>query len=226
MSILLHAALVELNLDVPSADSERLLFYLDLIARWNRVYNLTAIREPESMLVQHLFDSLAVAPDLRRRLASSSPRIVDVGSGAGLPGLPLALIWPQARVHLVEPVGKKAAFLRQAAAAVAPGRVEVHASRVQDLVGHLQPPDLVICRAFASLAEFAQAIEPLLGPHTLVAAMKGRRPDAEIDQLPSRWSVGELLSIQVPRLQAQRHLVILRGPGSAARVDDDRSSAD
>lgn len=226
MAKLLSEALAELNLHAPSEDCERLLSYIGLIDRWNRVYNLTAIREPERMLVQHLFDSLAVVPDLRKRLATTNPRVIDVGSGAGLPGLPLALIWPQARVHLVEPVGKKAAFLRQAAAEVAPGRVEVHATRVQALVGTVAPPDLIICRAFASLAEFVEAIEPLTAPHTLVAAMKGQRPEAEIEQLPSRWSVSELLSIRVPRLEAQRHLVILRGPQRTARMDDDSFSPD
>jgi 16S rRNA (guanine527-N7)-methyltransferase len=222
---LLQEALAELSLDVPNSDSERMLSHLSLIARWNRVYNLTAIREPERMLVQHLFDSLAVVPELRKRMAVTAPRIIDVGSGAGLPGLPLALIWPQARVHLFEPVGKKAAFLRQAAAELAAGRVEVHATRVQTLAGQLEPPDLIICRAFASLAEFVLAIEPLLAPYTLVAAMKGQRPDAEIAELPTHWSVRELLPIQVPKLQAQRHLVILSGPKPHTKADPARSGA-
>jgi 16S rRNA (guanine527-N7)-methyltransferase len=226
MSKLLQQALIELNIDVPSDDSERMLSHLNLIARWNRVYNLTAIREPERMLVQHLFDSLAVVPELRKRMAATASQIIDVGSGAGLPGLPLALIWTQAKVHLVEPVGKKAAFLRQAAAELAAGRVEVHATRVQTLAGQLEPPDLIICRAFASLAEFVRAIEPLVAPHTLVAAMKGQRPDAEIAELPPHWSVRELLPIQVPGLQAQRHLVILGGPKSLTAANPALSRSD
>lgn len=219
MTRLLVNALAEMKLDLREDDSERLLAYLDLMIRWNRVYNLTAIREPERMLIQHLFDSLAIVPELDARLASRAPLVVDVGSGAGLPGLPLALCWPRATVHLVEPVGKKAAFLRQAAGELAPGRVRVHAARVQTLAGQIGEPDLIICRAFASLAEFVQAIAPLVAPSTLVAAMKGQRPDAEIAQLPTGWSVSTLLPLKVPQLQAERHLVLLRGPRQSDQTD-------
>ena len=210
----LLAGLAELALDASLAD--RLLDYLALLVKWNGVYNLTAVREPDAMLRQHLLDSLSVVVPLATRLpqrdGAPSARIVDVGSGAGLPGIVLALAWPRAHVMLVEPVGKKAAFLRQCQGELALTNLEVKATRVESLGAPEagQVPDLVVCRAFASLADFATAIDRLVGPHTLIAAMKGATPDDEIAALPPRWAVTEVLPLRVPALDAARHLVLMQ----------------
>lgn len=229
---------------------ERLLDYLALLAKWNATYNLTAIRDPGQMLVHHLLDSLAIVAPLAARLpqraGAPAGRLVDVGSGAGLPGIVLALAWPGVRILLVEPVGKKAAFLRQCRAELALTNVEVAAARVESLdattmwrVGpepadgsgsgsgggnsgssgdrsndgdHRPPPrfpDLIVCRAFASLADYARAVEHLTGPRTTVAAMKGAEPAEEIAALPPRWSVSTSLPLAVPGLDARRCLVLL-----------------
>jgi 16S rRNA (guanine527-N7)-methyltransferase len=210
----LLAGLAELGLDATLAD--RLLDYLALLVKWNGVYNLTAVREPAAMLRQHLLDSLSIVAPLAARLAqrdgAPAGRIVDVGSGAGLPGIVLALAWPRADVVLVEPVGKKAAFLRQCQGELALTNLHVEATRVESLGAPEagQAPDLVVCRAFASLADFATAIDRLVGPHTLIAAMKGAAPDDEIAALPADWAVTEVLPLRVPDLDVTRHLVLMR----------------
>jgi 16S rRNA (guanine527-N7)-methyltransferase len=173
------------------------------------------------MLVQHLLDSLAVLRPLdeaaRRVVASragSGPCLLDVGSGAGLPGLALALAWPALEADLVEPVGKKAAFLRQSVAELGLAqRVRVHEGRIQE-ARLTRPPDLAICRAFASLNEFATLIEPLLTPETVVFAMKGQRQeiDAEAAALAPGWRVTDIAALVVPGLGAARHLVELAQP--------------
>lgn len=202
-------------LGLEAAPVERLLDFLALIVKWNRVYNLTAIRDPLAMLRQHLLDSLSIARPLAARLpvgAYGRWRVVDVGSGAGLPGVVLALVWPQAEVLLVEPNGKKAAFLRQCQAELALANVTVSADRVESLVpgaGEL-PPDLIVCRALASLADFAAAIDRIAGPETLVVAMKGALPADELAELPLGWSAVEALPLRVPDLEVRRHLVVMR----------------
>ncbi|MBX3613525.1 MAG: 16S rRNA (guanine(527)-N(7))-methyltransferase RsmG [Burkholderiaceae bacterium] len=210
----LLAGLAELGLDSTLAD--RLLDYLALLVKWNGVYNLTAVREPAAMLRQHLLDSLSIVAPLAARLpqrdGAPAGRIIDVGSGAGLPGIVLALAWPRAKVVLVEPIGKKAAFLRQCQGELALTNLRVEATRIESLgepeAG--QPPDLVVCRAFASLADFATAIDRLVGPHTVIAAMKGAAPDDEVAALPAHWTVTEVLPLRVPELDAARHLVLMQ----------------
>jgi 16S rRNA (guanine527-N7)-methyltransferase len=206
-----------LSLSLGSSERERLLAYLEMLRRWNRVYNLTAIRDPGQMLIQHLFDCLAVVLPLQAALAghpsalSHPPALLDVGSGAGLPGLVLAIAWPELEVDLVEPVGKKAAFLRQSAAELGLiGRVRVHACRVET-VELSRGPDLAICRAFASLADYVSLIEPLLAATTQVFAMKGQRNEinAESAALPRGWQLSEIAPLSVPGLDAARHLVRL-----------------
>lgn len=210
----LRAGLAELGLG--DALAEPLLDYLALLAKWNGVYNLTAIRDPEQMLTRHLLDSLAIvaplAGTLPQRDGVPGGRVVDVGSGAGLPGVVLAIAWPQVEVLLVEPVGKKAAFLRQCQSDLALANLRVAADRVEALDDALRqpPPDLIVCRAFASLAEYLAAVERLAGPATTVAAMKGVLPTAEIAALPSAWIVAAALPVHVPGLSADRHLLLLR----------------
>ncbi len=206
-----------LNLSLGPSERECLLSYLGMLQRWNRVYNLTAIRDPQQMLIQHLFDCLAVMSPLQVALASQgsgpsqAPALLDVGSGAGLPGLVLAIAWPELEVDLVEPVGKKAAFLRQSAAELGlVGRVRVHGCRIE-AVELARRPDLAICRAFASLADFVRLIEPLCAANTQVFAMKGQRNEieAEAAALPHGWRISDIAPLSVPGLAAARHLVQL-----------------
>jgi 16S rRNA (guanine527-N7)-methyltransferase len=215
-----------LNLRVGFDERERLLAYLDLLQRWNRVYNLTAIRDPSDMLAQHLLDSLAVLRPLEEaagreatRRVAPGPCLLDVGSGAGLPGMALALAWPALEADLVEPVGKKAAFLRQSVAELGLARrVRVHEGRIQE-ARLPRAPDLAICRAFASLNEFAGLIEPFLTPETVVFAMKGQRQEieAEAAALAPGWRVADVTALVVPGLGAARHLVELAQPTRTGR---------
>jgi 16S rRNA (guanine527-N7)-methyltransferase len=207
----LRTGVAELHLRFPDDVVRNLLQYLRLLVKWNSVYNLTSVREPEAMLVQHLLDSLAIVGPLQRAACPAS--LIDVGSGGGLPGLVLALAWPGASVQLVEPVGKKAAFLQQCAAELALGNVLVHARRVEALPSTVSPPDLIVCRAFASLADFVSGIDRLAAPTTIVAAMKGAIPHEEISALPPQWRVAETLPLRVPYLDAQRHLLLLERAG-------------
>jgi len=203
--------------EAQQALTEALLRYLSLLAKWNRTYNLTAVREPERMLVQHIFDCAAIASPLKRLVAAQRalrseeggrPRVLDVGSGAGLPGIVLALLWPEAGFVLVEPVAKKAAFLQQARSELALDNVAVARSRVEELPAGAVP-DAVVCRAFASLAAFAESIGSLAGPRTVVAAMKARIDEKEKRALTSGWRVRAELPLQVPELDAPRCLVVL-----------------
>jgi len=194
----LDRGLGELGLELGPAARERLLGYLALLVKWNRTYNLTAIRDPLAMVTHHLLDSLSVLPHLP--LAALRPRVADAGSGAGLPGIPLAIARPQWRVALAESSQKKAAFLRQAAIELALGNVEVHEGRVE--AWRPQPLfDLVISRAFSALGEFIAACRHLVVPGGTLAAMKGTRPR----DLKAGCS---LISLHVPLLDAQRHLVL------------------
>ncbi|MCO5099425.1 MAG: 16S rRNA (guanine(527)-N(7))-methyltransferase RsmG [Burkholderiaceae bacterium] len=219
----LRAALQALDAWPAEVESQRVLTdaflrYLSLLVKWNRTYNLTAVREPERMLVQHLFDCAAVASPLKRLVAERrAPHcaddgralIIDVGSGAGLPGIVLALLWPEAEFVLVEPVAKKAAFLQQVTSELALANVTVARTRIEDLSPDGRAPDAVVCRAFASLADFAASLDSLAGPHTVVAAMKARLDENEKRALTGDWRIGAELPLQVPEMDAPRCLVML-----------------
>lgn len=209
---LLDQGLVALGMHLDEARVQQLMAYLGLLSKWNAVYNLTAIREPRDMLIQHLLDSLAVIPALRQHLDLDHARVADVGSGAGLPGLPIAMVCPVSRVLSIEPVGKKAAFQRQVCAELALTNVEVCADRVETL---RRPMDLVICRAFAALPDFLRASTGLIGPATLVAALKGQLTeiDQELAAIPGDWNA-TIVPLSVPLLAASRHLVLLRPPSN------------
>lgn len=210
------AASIGLELDTPRLDG--LLGYLEQMLRWNRTYNLTAIRDPEAMRVQHLLDSMAVIPALRSQLAQQRPEsttaidpihIMDVGSGGGLPGVVLAIVHPEWRICCVDAVEKKTAFVRQVAGVLGLANLTALHARVEELepVGC----DLVISRAFASLDDFAA----LAGRHVrdggTLAAMKGKQPDEELAVLLARgvWMLHHLQSIDVPGLDAQRCIAFL-----------------
>ncbi len=195
-----------LSVDSNEAQRLNLINYLALLQKWNKVYNLTAVREPERMLTHHVLDSLAVLPALGG-LATGS-RILDVGSGGGLPGIPLAIVRPDWDVTVLEPNQKKASFLRQAGAELALGNLVIAQQRVEDF-----PPkgafDLVISRAFAELGDFLRAAAPFVAPKGRIAAMKGVYPDEEIAQLgPESAARLRVIRLEVPGLDAERHLLI------------------
>ena len=193
----LDRGLGELALALPAGGRERLLEYMTLLVKWNRTYNLTAIRDPLAMVSQHLLDSLAVVAHLP---LAAGARIADAGSGAGLPGIPLAIARPDWRLALAEASQKKAAFLRQATIELGLNNVEVHEGRVE--AWRPQPLfDVVISRAFAALAEFAAACRHLISPAGTLAAMTGAAPTMLHDDC-------RLIQLRVPLLDAQRHLVL------------------
>ncbi|MCX8566094.1 MAG: 16S rRNA m(7)G-527 methyltransferase [Glomeribacter sp. 1016415] len=188
----------------------RLLAYLDLLAKWNRVYNLTAIRDPHQMLVQHLLDSLAILPYLRHGEPSN---VLDVGSGGGLPGVVLAIAQPAWKVTLNDIVQKKTAFLLQAKATLSLSNVAVVTGRVESLRPGIeveQPFDTILCRAFAKLADFVSLARHLLAPGGSIWAMKGTQPTTEIAALPADMRVVNSIELTVPFLNAERHLVQIK----------------
>lgn len=194
----LDRGLAEIPLALPADARTRLLDYVALLVKWNRTYNLTAVRDPLAMVAHHLLDSLAVLPHLP--LSTDRGRLADAGSGAGLPGIPLAMARPQWQVVLAESSQKKAAFLRQAAIELKLANVEVHEGRVEAWRPH-QLFDVVISRAFAALRDFIVACRHLVAPAGVLAAMKGVRPT---DLAPSC----SLIRLSVPLLDAERHLVL------------------
>ena len=194
----LDRGLEELALELPDGARTRLLDYMALLLKWNRTYNLTAIREPLAMVSHHLLDSLAVAPHLR--FATERARIADAGSGAGLPGIPLAITRSDWQLTLADSNQKKTAFLRQAVIELGLRNVEVHEGRVQ--TWRPQPLfDAVISRAFAALSDFTSACRHLVLPGGVLAAMTGAAPAAP----DARCKV---IRLRVPLLDAQRHLVL------------------
>ncbi|MBI1988350.1 MAG: 16S rRNA (guanine(527)-N(7))-methyltransferase RsmG [Betaproteobacteria bacterium] len=198
----LAQGIAELGLRVPAATQRKLLDYLALIEKWNRVHNLTAVRVSTRMVSDHLLDCLAVVPHLDART------ILDVGSGAGLPGIPLALVWPQARVTLLDSNHKKAAFLRQATIELGLSNTEVVCERVETW----QPQrefELVISRAVSDLSEFLKLAGRLCAADGIVAAMKGLYPHEELAQLPGGFKLRGVVPLQVPGMRAERHLVLL-----------------
>lgn len=191
--------------------------YVHLLQRWGTAYNLSAVKDPLDMVTLHLLDCLAVAAPLRRRLSTLEPaawRLLDVGAGAGLPGLVLAIALPGLRVTTVDAVGKKVAFMRQAAGELGLANVHAEHARVETLKGQHWP--VIASRAFASLNDFVTATRDLLSGDGCWLAMKGKVPDDEIAQLDTQLSV-HVEPLQVPLLQAQRCLVWIEPGASAAR---------
>ena len=198
----LRRGLLALGVASSEPQVERLERYLALLEKWNRVYNLTAIREPERMVTHHLLDSLAILPHVR------GARVLDVGSGAGLPGIPLAIAAPELAVTLLDAGHKKAAFLQQAVAELGLANATVVVDRVESWQTDVRF-DTIVSRAFADLGEFAAAAVRLLAPRGVIAAMKGVHPHDEIERLPAGFRVREVLRLEVPLLDAERHLVLV-----------------
>lgn len=199
----LQRGLDGLALALPEGAQEKLLAYLELLAKWNKTYNLTAIRDPQKMISHHLLDSLAVLPHL-----PAGP-LADVGSGGGLPGIPLAIAEPARRVTLNDANHKKAAFLQQAVIELKLTNADVHVGRVQAW-RPAQRFACVITRGFAELADFISACRHLLAPGGVLAAMKGVFPQAELERVPAGAECRDVRRLQVPLLEAERHLVLCR----------------
>lgn len=207
-SPVLSAGLEALGLPASEALRNQLLVFLDLLHKWNQAYNLSAVRDPQQMVHQHLLDCLAALPALDRHLQGGEARILDVGSGAGLPGVVWALMRPQWSLCCVDAVAKKASFVRQVAAELALRNLRAEHARVEQL--QLPPFDVVVSRAFASLADFTRLTRRQLAPGGCWLAMKGRLPDDEIAALDSDVTVFHVERLQVPGLDAQRCLVWMR----------------
>ena len=211
----LRAGAVALQLDLPDAVIQKLLDYLALLAKWNAVYNLTAVRDPQQMLTQHLLDCMAALPAF-----AGAARVLDVGAGGGLPGMVIA-IWaqhaaPQMRVEMIDTVHKKTAFLTQVKAELALNNVTVHTGRVEQLQVK-EKFDVITSRAFAELSDFIHWSGHLLRANGRVIALKGQAQQTEKESVPEGWKVLRKQGLQVPGLQAERHLVYV------ARNDDNES---
>jgi 16S rRNA (guanine527-N7)-methyltransferase len=192
-----------MGLALPASAMDQLANYLDLLVKWNRVYNLTAIHDVAKLVSHHVLDSLAVV----RHLPDGN--IVDVGSGAGLPGIPIAISCPDRVVVLLDSNHKKGAFLKQATAELGLASTQVVIERVEVY----RPAELfktVISRAFSDMADFVKLAGHLCASNGVMIAMKGLRPDEEMAQLPTSWNVTKTVRLEVPQLEASRHLVFLR----------------
>ncbi len=214
----------QLHLRLDGLALDHLLSYLDLLQAWNRVYNLTAVRDPDSMLSQHLLDCMTALPGLRRwaddragaRAAGAQLRALDVGSGGGLPGLVLAICQPNWQVCCVDTVAKKVSFIRQVAAELGLPNVQASHSRVEALSAE-ERYDVVISRAFASLSDFTALTRHKLAVNGVWAAMKGKPTAQELADLPADVEVFHVEPLQVPGLDAQRCLVWMKLAESAPK---------
>ena len=193
----------EIGLAIPPETRQRLIDYLTLLDKWNRVYNLTAVHEVEQMVTQHLLDCLAVLPYV------SGPRVLDVGSGGGLPGIPFAIVKPNWRLVLLDSNHKKATFLKQACIELNIHNAEASSERVEALARQEQF-DLIISRAFSDLVEYTKLTKHLCKPGGVIAAMKGIYPYEELAALPKDVIVEKVMPIKVPGLTAERHLVLMK----------------
>ncbi len=200
----LAEGIAALGVTVPEGAVDRLARYLRLLEKWNRVHNLTAIREADQMVPLHVLDSLTLLPHL-----AGARNLADVGTGAGLPGIPIAIARPDIAVTLLDASHKKATFLEQARAELGLANVAVACERVERW--HPQARfDAVVSRAFAELADFVQGARHLVAPDGVMLAMKGVHPFEEIARLPAGCRVDRVVELAVPTLEAKRHLVLLK----------------
>ncbi len=204
---LLEEGVRDLGIDLIGDQHDKLLDYVALLAKWNAVYNLTAIRDPRQMLIQHILDSLSIVPHLTRSGAAS---VLDVGSGGGLPGIVLAIVFPEWSVTVNDIVQKKSAFQSQAKAELGLANLAVVTGRVENLRPGVEVSgkfDVIVSRAFAELADFVTLARHLVAENGAIWAMKGVRPDGEIERLPGDVQVKQVIRLKVPSLDAERHLV-------------------
>lgn len=206
----LAAGIDLLGLYVDQPTRRRLFDFLALLSKWNAVYNLTAVRGAADMLVVHLLDALSIVPLVD---ATGGQRVLDVGSGAGLPAIPLAIVRPTLSITSIDAVAKKIAFQRQAKSALhLSGLTPVH-RRIEDAA--LDAPDVVVARAYADLPTMLASIAHLAGVNTTVLAMKGVTPRAEMDALPAAWAIADVVPLDVPFLGAERCAVVIRRAATA-----------
>lgn len=197
----LASGLSALDITLPVEAQHKLLAFRDLLLKWNKTYNLTALRDPAQAISHHLLDSLAILPHI------GAGNLLDVGSGGGLPGIPLAIAKPDLAVGMVDTVQKKAAFLRQVVIELALKNVTVHHARVEEMAGQYAQ---ISSRAFAELCLFTRLTRHLLAPNGRWLAMKGGRPDDELKALPPDITVEAIIPLTIPGLDAERHLIILK----------------
>ncbi|KQV43171.1 MULTISPECIES: 16S rRNA (guanine(527)-N(7))-methyltransferase RsmG [unclassified Duganella] len=193
----------QLDLGLSEVQQEKLLDYLSLLNKWNKVYNLTAVRDPMEMMTLHVLDSLAAVPAFK-----DAQSVLDVGAGGGLPGVVLAIARPDMKVSMIDIVHKKTAFLNQVKAELELVNVTVYTKKVQELQVKT-PYDVITSRAFADLSDFVNWSGHLLAEGGRFIALKGTAPAEERERLPDPWKVNELQPLQVPGLEAQRHLVFI-----------------
>lgn len=212
----LAQACVALDLAITDEQRGKLLGYLQLLQRWNRTYNLTAIRDPGQMLVQHIFDSLAVVKPLDGAMPAGGS-LYDIGAGAGLPGVILAIMRPDWRITCIDAVEKKTAFIRQVSGALSLSNLVALHARVEQLAP--AGCDVVTSRAFAALDDFASLAGQHVAPGGTLLALKGKVPDDEIERLHSmgEWQVARIDPIDVPELDAQRCLIWMRRQGARSQ---------
>jgi 16S rRNA (guanine527-N7)-methyltransferase len=200
----LASGIKDLQLDLNEQQHEQLLDYLALLFKWNAVYNLTSVRDPMQMMTHHLLDSLAAVSSF-----AGAANVLDVGAGGGLPGVVLSIARPDMKVSMIDTVHKKTAFLTQVKAELGLANVTVYTKKVQDL-DVAAKFDVITSRAFADLSDFVNWSGHLLAEGGQFIALKGTAPPEEQERLPSDWKVTELRPIQVPQLQAERHLVFIQ----------------
>lgn len=203
----LEQGIAALGLTLPADAPEKLLAFGQLLIKWNKVYNLTAIRDEAQVITHHLLDSLSVLPQL-----TGISRLVDVGSGGGLPGVVLAICRPDLQVDSVETVQKKSTFQNQARIELKLANFRAHHARIENWQPAYAPdaPDGIISRAFADLADFVNLTAHLAGPQTRLLAMKGVYPGDEIARIPADFAMERSVALQVPGLDAERHLIIVK----------------
>ena len=203
LGLVLADGIRQMALDINQQQHEQLLDYLALLFKWNSVYNLTSVRDPMQMVTHHVLDSLAAVPAFK-----DARNVLDVGAGGGLPGIVLAIARPDMKVSLIDTVHKKTAFLTQVKAELGLANVTVYTNRVEQLKVNT-PFDVITSRAFADLSDFVNWSGHLLAEGGQFIALKGTAPEDEQKRLPEAWKVTKLQPLDVPKLQAERHLVFI-----------------
>lgn len=199
----LSRLLKDAGITLPEHQQQQLVGYVSLLDKWNKAYNLTSVRNPDEMLVRHILDSIVVEPHLQ------GSRFIDVGTGPGLPGIPLAIVRPDSHFTLLDSLGKRVRFLRQVQHELKLENITPVQSRVEDFPA--EPPfDGVISRAFASLSDMVNWCHHLPGEHGRFYALKGVRPDEEMTELPAGFTVENIVKLSVPALEGERHLVLIK----------------
>lgn len=208
-SLALEQGAAKLGIELSTAENSTLLQFLTLLHKWNKAFNLSAVRNPRDMLSRHLLDSLSLLPRLRELRAEAADHnftVLDVGTGPGLPGIPLAICMPDSRFVLLDSNGKKTRFVFQACVELDIKNVEVQNTRIENYQSDRQV-DIVVSRAFASLADFARGCEAVTGTGTRLVAMKGQYPADEIAALPPQWQVMSTHELAVPDSDGERHFI-------------------